>query len=306
MPARPNLATAARALVVDGWTAEILLALGDAGLNALLLKGPVLARWLYDPTEERGYGDADVLVRSESIPSAEAVLTRLGYALRDPEGERERMVSGPHARTWLRAGDGAVVDLHHTLPGDVRAADLVWDAFWTASETLAVGGAEVRVPDPTARLLIVAVHAAHHGATNPGAIEDLRRAVTRIPEAHWAGAAALARSVVALPRFAEGLALLPEGRHLAQRLGLSSPATLRMLEGQGTAAGFEQLARAHGTRERITLLRDELLPSAEFLRWWAPWARRSRRALAAAYVYRVGWLAAHALPGWRAWRRTRR
>lgn len=303
MDPRRDLLAAARSLAVDGWTAEAVHALQAAGVDVLLLKGPVLARWLYDAGEERGYGDADLLVAPGTVQAAERVLAGLGYALKDPEGER-RMVSGPHARTWLRRADGAVVDLHRTLPGGVPEEDLVWPVLWRDHTTLEVGGADIAVPSTAARLVLVALHAAHHGEGTP--VEDLRRATLRVPEPTWAAAADVARAILALPRFADGLALLPESRALARRLRLPSPAELRALEREQMAAGFARLAGARGARERMAILRDKVVPSGEFIRWWAPWARRSRRALAAAYAYRVVWLALHALPGWRAWRRTRR
>lgn len=280
-------------------------ALAVAGVDVLLLKGPALTRWLYEPEEERGYADADLLVAPSAVPAAESVLAGLGYALRDPEGEVRGLVSGPHAQTWWRPSDGALVDLHHTLPGEVLAEDVVWPVLWRRSETLALGEGEVRVLDEPSRSVLVALHAAHHGPGNPGPLEDLRRAAIRASDATWAEAALLAQSIMALPRFAEGLALLPEGRQVAQHLRLPSSEMLWVLEREQLASGYERLARAGGARQRIALLTREVFPPPEFMRWWAPWARRSRRALSVAYLYRIGWLAWHAGPGWRAWRRAR-
>jgi hypothetical protein len=295
----------ARSLAVDGWTTEAMAALSRAGVEALLLKGPVLTRWLYDPGDERGYADADVLVAPGAITSAEAVLERLGYALKDREGEESRLISGPHAQTWWRESDGALVDLHHTLPGQVLAEDLVWNELSRRAVALPLGGGAVRALDEPSRAVLVALHAVHHGPDHPASMDDLRRAAVRVPDAIWKEAAGIAQAIVALPRFAEGLALLPESREVAARLRLPDSDVLAALERNNLASGWERLSRADGIGARVRLVWRELFPTPAFMHWWAPRARRSRLALAAAYVYRLGWLAVHVAPGWRAWRRTR-
>jgi hypothetical protein len=279
-------------------------ALRAAGVDAILLKGPVISTWLYDAGEQRGYLDADLLVAPSRIPAAEAVLARIGFALKDPEGERDSLISGPHAQTWSRT-DGAIVDLHHSLPGEVLAEGVVWPALWKRSLPMVLAGTHVQVLDPGARALLVALHAMHHGVAAGQPLEDLRRAVARLPHGVWADAADLAGELMALPQFATGLELLPEGRPIVAGLGLPSGERLNALDGQPLTTGYERLMHTRGLRPRAALVRKELAPSVAFMHWWAPWSRRSRVALAAAYAYRTAWLAAHAVPAWRAWRRGR-
>src|SRR4051794_18693820 len=109
-----GLLFAAGTLAVDGWTAEAIEALRAVGADAVLLKGPVMARWLYDDLEIRPYSDADLLVSASRRRRSEHALAGLGYALRHPEGEKH-LISGPHAQTWYRQRDGAMIDLHHSL-----------------------------------------------------------------------------------------------------------------------------------------------------------------------------------------------
>ena len=72
------------------------------------------------------------------------------------------------------------------------------------------------------------------------------------------------------------------------------------------AHGFEELATTRGIRAKLAVLRQELIPSAEFMRWWSPLARRGPLGLAASYVWRPLYLALKAGPGLLAWRRARR
>jgi hypothetical protein len=286
---------------VDSWTAEAVEALRDGGVDVILLKGPVIAEWLYDRGESRPYADADLLVSVSRRPRCERLLTGLGYALRDPEGEELLTVSGPHAQTWQRA-DGATIDLHHSLPGEVYVEGLVWPTLWERRDHMELAGVEVPVLDIPSRALMVALHVFHHGREHRGPMEDLRRALARAPDEVWTEGAVVAEDILALPQFAAGVRMLPEGEALADRLGLPRSDVLEQLEGHSLAAGFERLAGARGGRARVKLLWREAFPPRSFITWWRPWARRSPVHLALGYLYRMGWLAGHVGSGFRAWR----
>lgn len=304
----PVLLLTAGTLAVDSWTAEACAALRRDGVDTLLLKGPVLAEWLYDRGEFRPYGDADLLVAGPDRDRAEGVLTRLGYRLRDPEGEL-RLISGPHAQAWSRESDRATIDLHHTLPGEVLAEGVVWPTLWERATRMDLVGVSVPVLDLPSRAVMVALHAFHHSVVDTMAqetpLEDLTRATERAPLSVWTEAVSVAEAIMALPQFAAGLRLVPAGTRLAQQLNLPSGDVLEDLGDHALAAGFERLANAPDTRTRMAIIRREVFPPVSFMHWWAPWSRGSRARLAAGYVYRGGWLMVHGVSGYRAWRRAR-
>jgi len=68
----------ARNFAVDAFTAEVVGAFGREGIEVLVLKGQVLARWLY-PGEARPYGDSDLMVAPDDRARAVSVLERLGF-----------------------------------------------------------------------------------------------------------------------------------------------------------------------------------------------------------------------------------
>jgi hypothetical protein len=72
------------------------------------------------------------------------------------------------------------------------------------------------------------------------------------------------------------------------------------------ALGFEWLSRVPGFRAKARLVAGKLVPDVQFMRAWSPLARRGRVGLAAAYAFRILWLAWHAIPGFIAWLRARR
>ena len=68
----------ARNFAIDALTAEVAGAFGREGIEMLVLKGPVLAKWLY-PGEVRPYNDSDLMVAPEDRARAVGVLERLGF-----------------------------------------------------------------------------------------------------------------------------------------------------------------------------------------------------------------------------------
>lgn len=304
--ARPRRTAAMWILAVDSVTAEAMGALERADVGALLLKGPTIADWLYDGAGERPYVDSDVLVDPARVEAAHAVLRQLGFAAEFgplPHGGMERPSSYP----WRR--EAFSLDLHETLPGAEAPPEAVWAALGEASGEREVGGRSVRALEPPGVLATIALHAAHHGPRVERPLEDLARAVERVGDADWAAAAELARRIGAEGAFARGLGLVPAGRELLARLGLdaSYSAAWRLgRDGVPLAAGIERLARARGLRARAALVRDELVPSREFMRWWTPMTRGSWPGTARAYLWRWLYLARAAPAAVRAWRRARR
>jgi hypothetical protein len=303
------LRLAAFSLAVDRVTAEVTTALDAARIPSVLVKGPAIANWLYAGEGARLYADTDLLVRAADWEGALAVLAGLGFEddlgpLRHP-----RMESGA-GHPWVRAADGASVDLHRTLFGIGAEPEEVWAAFSTGAVRQRVGGVEVAMPPLSARLLHVCLHAVQDGGdplTKP--MRDLQRAVATVPIETWARAGELAERLRATEAFAAGLRLPPGGREVAEAIGArragAAGAALR-LEGTPLAEGIQQLAEAPGARAKLALAMREAFPNPAFMRWWTPLARRGHAGLALAYPWRLAWLAYRALPGYRAWRRAAR
>jgi hypothetical protein len=297
-----------RTLATDRVTAEVSSAFRAAGIRSILLKGPALARWLYDDGALRTYLDCDLLVSPEAFSGAERILMGLGF-------QREGLDTIPHdwpkhARTWYREGGGNV-DLHRTLVG-VGVPDVeLWQILSSKTETMKVGGVTVEVLDLPGRALVVALHAAKDGTRKGKVRHDLGHALERVETGIWREASRLASRLGALPAFGAGLRLLPPGQHLARELDLPTEVPMEAaLRSRGAAppfaVGIEWLARAPGFRGKLALVGRKLVPPPAFMRSWTPLARRGLLGLAAAYVWRPFWVAWHLVPALAAWRRAKR
>ena len=294
---------ASMSMLLDVCAAEVVRCFERAGIEGMLLRGPLIAAWLYGEDEPRPYTDVDLLVSPGQILAAECVLEQMGFSLL-PLPPHDR-----HARTWERA-DGASVDLHCSLSGLAADAELVWHAFGRDSRTLTVHGHELMVPSREACALGVALHVAQHGRQLEQPLEDLRRALARTEIDVWRGAGELAHELGAPATFAAGLRRLPAGSELADRLGLpvqeSVATALRSGNPPSMVLGLDWLATRPGARAKLRFAGSKLFPSPAFLRAWSSLANRGRVGLGAAYVQRLGWVAWHAGPAVRTWLRVRR
>jgi hypothetical protein len=290
-------------LRIDAATAEVLGALTDHGIDAVVLKGPALSDW-YPDDSDRTYSDGDVWVAPGAVDEAEKTLSELDFS---PTSDERGLPAWwlAHASNWQRDRDDVRIDLHRRLQGVERDPVSVWEELWPRCESFSVAGRPARRLPADARVLYATLHATHHGIANPAALAHLQAALAAADEATWRQAALLAERLDAVESFATGLRLVPAGIELATRLGVPDEVSVRSALHAASpppvALGFDELARAHGVR-RLHILLRKFVPPPGFIRHWWPRAAGSRRMLVVGYLYRPIWLLLRAPAGYRAWR----
>ncbi len=286
---------------MDGVTATVVPAFREAGVRAILLKGPAISSWLYTDGAPRPYGDSDLLVDPKDLSTATAVLQGLGFESKWA-GTHHPGVDPDHE--WQRGNE--IVEPHRTLWGLETSPSHVWDVLSTMTEPLRVGGVEVDVLSPVPRTMHIALHAAQHGPGFAKPLRDLERALCQVPMDVWGEAARLADTLQGLAAFKLGLQLHTAGAELADRLGLETPPDASVeiwLQARGSrqARSIAQMARQRTLGGKVGLAAKKLLPSPTFMRVVFPRARRGRVGLTIAYVTRALWVLANTpSAGW-AW-----
>jgi len=272
-------AATARALHLDLLAARLLVALEEAGVDAVLLKGAAVASWLYDDGEARPYGDVDVLVPVAQLARAREVV---------------RTVAPP-----------GLVDLHETIGGVGTHPAEAFPILRARTGQQVLAGHTVRTLDEVARTLHVVLHAAWHGPGDVKPLRDLEKALTKVDDATWREAAALAQRLRATPSFVTGLGLLPAGRALRDRLGLRPETTTRARLGFGTASATAQrladVELACGWRAKRRAVRRTVAPPSAELAERYPGA-----GLLRAHLRRVSNRIGEVPAAVRAWRAERR
>lgn len=289
-----NIIATARALAVDAACAEVVRAWQTHGIDSILLKGSTTVAWLYRD-EPRAYNDADLLVATERLTEAEALLDELGFA---PAAQPD----ADHSNQWTRSADGAVIDLHSTIWGTTRPPHQVWDELQGWTEPYRIGAVVARALRLPARALHLALHAAQHpDVAKPR--EDFRRALAQTSMSDWREAECLAERLWALPLMAYGLQLEPTGRELLQQLPLARAGLVAELEDAPLAIGFARLAAASGLRAKLEVLAGGITspPPPSRSTNGAPRATRRFRQ----EVSRLRWLLTGLLPTIRSMRRAK-
>lgn len=264
-PVPAHLLRAARHLLIDRRSVEITEALACAGTPSLLLKGPALEQRLYaGGKSQRDYGDSDILVSPGAIKAAAAVLEGLGYRRTDVDPEQ-----AVHATTWGRAGGTPdAVDLHHTLPGGVRDAYVLWDALWEGRDHITVSRRGVAVLGPGGTALLLALHVQRNALGAVGPTEDLCRGIEQLAPSVWHDALLLADAAGVSDAFARGLRT--QAPALADEIGApDSPDDVErlLLEGRVPGStGLQLIMSAGSGRQRFKALARRVVPPPEFVR----------------------------------------
>jgi hypothetical protein len=281
-------AVAAWNLMIDAVTAEVVRALRAADADPIVLKGPTLSHWVgADLT--RPYVDCDLLVAPARVDAAEQVLAGLGFR-RYLEGI-DLEEHWPHPAVAWQRGKDELVDLHRTIWGADAPPERVWDVLAARRSSLRLARLDVAILDVAATALLLALHAAKHGAAHDRPLADLNTALRRLDAETWKEAASLAVSLEAESAFAAGLRLDPVGRTLADDLGLPDryPAGIALAAGSAShsANTLERLSSANGARAKAAFVAHRVVPPAAWMRAGYPLARRGRAGLVVSYAWRL-------------------
>jgi len=224
---------------------RILDAFGRAGIETILVKGPVVSFLAYDDPAVRSYVDLDLLVRDRAILAASRILTTLGFEADVPEAA---ILAGkiPGEYLFKRAGAQQIVELHtektfRYYPRPMRIEDL-----FTRRRRVPLEGREVPALCLEDELVLNCIHGAKHFWERLMWPADIAAIVARHPEISWERVREAARDVGAERTVHVGLALAES------LLGVAVPAAM--------AAG----TKADGAARDLVQQVEGWLPTAGF------------------------------------------
>jgi hypothetical protein len=307
-----SAADAAYSLHLDRVSVEATRALRDAGVPAIVLKGPSITLWLYADGEPRRYRDCDILVPQDRLPAARASLAELGYTCRyaplEPGAVLPRHLEY-HEESWRRAD--AKIELHWRIPGVTVAPEHAWELLAADTESLRVGFGEIPVLAIPARALHVALHCAQHGGDATRTTRDVERLVAALPDEDWPRVVELANALGATGALAAGLAKTEPGRAVVARHAIPGGlddlhVALRAVNAPRGARGLDTVGAALAGRATARDVVHVLFPPAPLMRMASPLAARGRLGLVSAYGLRLVGRIVRLPRAWRDLRRARR
>ncbi len=163
--------------------AQVIGALGNAGISPVALKGVALADLLYDDPTVRPSTDLDVLVRPEELTGALDVLKTLG-ARTPPQPEIDFQRRHSYDLSCLlppAAGKATLVELHwHLAPRGLVDLDL--DAWRASAQPFDLDGVAALRFAPEEQLLHLALHMRKHRYVGLRWLADVAELLRRFHE----------------------------------------------------------------------------------------------------------------------------
>jgi hypothetical protein len=194
----------------------VLDALDAAQIDAIPIKGPVLAHLVYGDATIRACRDLDILLRHADAGRALARLGELGFR---PYPEAPPLTARQNAALDALAGQAALVnpdapaavEPHWALvPGNLRHA-IDHDGLWRRSRPIVFAEREILGLAPEDLVLVLAIHGGKDEWSRLQSVADLARAIVNLAGLDWA-------LVLARAKEQRCQRMLLTGMRLAERL----------------------------------------------------------------------------------------
>ena len=178
----------------------------EAGLDALLVKGPTLALRAYGDTGAREYGDLDFVIRQKDILRATELMTSAGYQPEIPvELISPKKIPGQYL--FVRIAAPLLVELHTERTMRYFPRGLPIEEFFSRRQHVNVDGHHIPALAIEDELLLICVHGAKHLWGRLSMIADVAAFVSRQTALNWERSFATARAVGAERMLHTGLLL---------------------------------------------------------------------------------------------------
>lgn len=165
---------------------RVVSSLREAGIEAVPLKGAILATRIYGDIALRPFSDIDLLIRREQISAAERIVSKLGY-------EAEVPVPPLHRERWLeqqcelnfRRGDLSRLELHWDISHPHFALDTGVDSFWGRLRTTQIGDAKLSDLSEQDLFFTLIVHGTRHAWSRLMWLVDVAELLRTAPSLDW-------------------------------------------------------------------------------------------------------------------------
>ncbi len=191
---------------------RLIRLMGAEDVEAVPLKGPVLAMTVYGSLALRKFDDVDILVHHADLPRWEQLLRAEGYKplLRLSKAEQvSQRISGYH-NTFVHATTGVIVELHWAQSARKFGSPLATHDVWRRLTTTSLAGTTVACLPPEDLLVSLCIHGSRHLWVRLEWICGIGELVRAFPQLRWDEVLQQARSHGSLRMVRLGLILAHE------------------------------------------------------------------------------------------------
>jgi Uncharacterised nucleotidyltransferase len=164
-----------------------------AGIEALVIKGPVLSARCYGDPGFRQYGDLDLVVRDRDILRSTDLMMNLGYEPSVPVAAiRAKKIPGEYV--FRQSRTKLLVEFHTELTFRYHPRPLPVENLFSRQARVSIDAHEIPAPSPEDELLLICIHGAKHLWEKLGYIADVAAFVSE-QELDWAHVKSAAEEV---------------------------------------------------------------------------------------------------------------
>jgi Uncharacterised nucleotidyltransferase len=208
--------------ILDRFTSE--------GIDALVVKGPVLAMQAYGDPAMRSYGDLDLLVRQRDIRRATELMCAAGYAAAIPLSAIDAgKIPGQYL--FSMPDSKLIVELHNDRTLRYFPRPVALEDFFSRQVRVCLDSHEVPALSVEDELVLICIHGAKHFWERLMWVADIAALVSRQKNIDWEQVSASAKEVGAKRmlhmglRLAEGLLKMPFPERIAPAVQADAVAT---------------------------------------------------------------------------------
>ena len=208
---------------------RLLDSFAAAGIEALVIKGPVLSARCYGDPGFRQYGDLDLVVRDRDILRSTQLMMSLGYEPSVPVAAiRAKKIPGEYV--FRQSRTKLLVEFHTELTFRYHPRPLPVEKLFSRQARVSIDAHEIPALSPEDELLLICIHGAKHLWEKLGYIADVTAFVSE-QELDWERVMSAAEEV-------GGERMLYVGLRLAvDVLGAALPESVAALSRSDAAVG---------------------------------------------------------------------
>jgi len=182
-------------------------ALSRNDIQAIILKGPILALQAFGDPNLRQFTDLDLLIHQEDFPKAYDLLVDLGYVplINLDNRQKKYILRSDNHLSFKRQGD--VIEIHWGVVAQENIPPLAVDKLWRDTRLVQLGDQEFHSLSLESAILYMCFHGAKHGWKQLKWIVDLAYLCRSCSENFWLSLLKIARQYGLFRQLSLGLLL---------------------------------------------------------------------------------------------------
>ena len=166
--------------------ARVTRVLGDAGIQSIIIKGPVLSLLLFGEPTLRVSRDVDILVDPSHAANADRLIIQSGYRRTAPDFELTSRQHALYQRWRCQFGyyserSAVAQELHWRLTSNINLFPLPDETLWARIDPVRLGGTDFHTLPDEEMFLYLCVHGSMHVWFRLKWLADIAAILRRVP-----------------------------------------------------------------------------------------------------------------------------